>query len=80
MKPLKVALRKTCKNQKNIPPSTLVYLAPRQVVIRWGGSISEKTLANWRSLQLGPPFIRLRKRVLYPLDALIKWEAEHTKG
>jgi len=32
-----------------------------------------KTLANWRTKRIGPPFIRVGKRVLYRRSDLEKW-------
>lgn len=36
-------------------------------------NLSEKTLANMRSQQRGPAYIKLGGRVLYPADLLYEW-------
>jgi hypothetical protein len=51
------------------------YLTPYQIYHRWAGAISLKTMANWRSLGVGPPYVKVRGRVLYPRARLLEWEA-----
>lgn len=41
---------------------------------RWG--ISAKTLQRWRSEGRGPKFMKLSKRVLYPIDEVYTFESE----
>ena len=48
------------------------YFTPKQLAERW--HITEQTLANWRSLQRGPPFIRISNRVLYPTQDVMDHE------
>lgn len=52
------------------------YYTPKQLAVRW--HMTEQTLANWRSLQRGPPFIRISNRVLYPKETVHSHE-EHQK-
>jgi hypothetical protein len=40
-------------------PRDRVYLTPRELVDRWRGRITVKTLANWRSTGRGPAFVKL---------------------
>ena len=40
---------------------------------RWG--ISPKTLQRWRSEGRGPKYLKLSKRVSYPLETVIEFEA-----
>lgn len=54
------------------------YLTPEQVVARFAGRISIRTLANWRYLGNGPSFCRVGGRILYPEDRLNEWEARNT--
>ncbi|HEX9471952.1 MAG TPA: hypothetical protein VF957_20715 [Bradyrhizobium sp.] len=35
-----------------------------------GGQISDGTLRNWRSMRVGPSFLKSGKAVLYPLEEL----------
>lgn len=50
------------------------FITVEELITRWGNVVTRGTLANWRSKRVGPPFIKLRARVLYPLDSLIKYE------
>ncbi len=51
---------------------------PEQVAERYG--MSPKTLANWRSLGLGPKPLKAGRRVLYPESELARWEAERQRA
>lgn len=55
-----------------------VYLTPLEVVERYKGKITERTLANWRSSGISPPYTKINGRVLYPLDELLLWETKRT--
>jgi hypothetical protein len=46
------------------------YLTLAEVVERYRGQISEGTLRNWRSMRIGPSFIKIGKAVLYPVEEL----------
>ncbi len=37
------------------------------------GKVSEKTLANWRSLGKGPDWEKLGKNVVYHLSDIVAW-------
>lgn len=55
------------------------YLTPAQVTERFGGQLSVRTLANWRSSgNGGPPFVKLGGKILYPLSRLSEWESKRT--
>jgi hypothetical protein len=41
-----------------------------EVVERYRGQICKDTLRNWRSMRIGPSFIKIGKAVLYPLEEL----------
>lgn len=62
---------------------TTDVLTPEQLVIRWEGHVTLKTLANWRSLGKGPKFFRpgggKRGKILYRLAEVLKVE-EQSKG
>jgi hypothetical protein len=45
-----------------------------EVVERYRGQISEGTLRNWRSIRIGPSFIKIGKAILYPLEELDRWD------
>lgn len=42
-----------------------VHLTPRELASRW--KMAEQTLANWRFAGKGPRFIKIGRKVLYPL-------------
>jgi hypothetical protein len=56
------------------------YLTPTELAARYKGSITVRTLANWRSTGNGPRFTKIGGRVLYPVDAVIEWEKSRTKS
>lgn len=56
------------------------YLTPNELAARYKGSITVRTLANWRSTGNGPRFTKIGGRVLYPVDAVIEWEKSRTKS
>lgn len=47
-------------------------LTENELANRWG--ISPKTLQRWRTEGRGPHYMKLSKRVVYPLDVIIKFE------
>ncbi len=55
------------------------YLTPEDISKRYKGTISPRTLANWRSSGEGPAFTKIGGRVLYPLDKVMEWEEKRTK-
>ena len=61
----------------NVP---VKYLTPAELVERYRGSITIRTLANWRSTGEGPRYTKIGGRVLYPLDAVKVWEESRTLG
>jgi glucose/arabinose dehydrogenase len=46
------------------------FLTDEEVSQRYRGEVSVGTLRNWRSKRIGPPFIKIGKAVLYPIDEL----------
>jgi hypothetical protein len=46
------------------------YLTADEVVERYRGEVSAGMLQNWCAQRVGPPFIKIGKSVLYPLQAL----------
>ncbi|MGZ6477679.1 MAG: DNA-binding protein [Bdellovibrionales bacterium] len=56
-----------------------VFLTPQDVIKRWRGSHSVRTLSNWRSENKGPPVTKIGRVNLYRLDLLEKWEQENLK-
>lgn len=56
------------------------YLTPADLVNRYRGTITIRTLANWRSTGEGPRYTKIGGRVLYPVDAVKTWEESRTLG
>lgn len=55
-----------------------LFLTPCDVVARYNGTVSTRTLANWRSAGISPPFTKVGGRILYPLKELVEWENRRT--
>ncbi len=66
--------------QEQVRPSSGRALPPADAA-RYLGVVTEKTLANWRSLGMGPPFVRVGEgklaRVAYRLGDLNAWLDAH---
>jgi hypothetical protein len=55
------------------------YLTPEEVAEqRYRGEIKVETLRNWRSLRIGPSFVKIGRAILYPIEALEAWEKAQT--
>ena len=63
--------------QANEMTTTTDYLRPAQIGEIMGWSLN--TLANYRSRGEGPPYVKVRNRVLYPLSELDRWIVEQAK-
>ncbi len=50
------------------------YLTAAEVAQRYGNSVKESTLANWRFKKVGPAYSKIGGRVLYRLADLLEWE------
>lgn len=55
-----------------------LFLTPSELVDRYNGKVTVRTLANWRSAGISPPFTKVGGRILYPLRELIAWENKRT--
>jgi len=53
------------------------FLTPVEVSERYRGEITVGTLRNWRALRIGPPFIKVGKAVLYPIEELDAWDRKN---
>lgn len=58
-------------------PEERKFLTTDEVSKRYRGAVSAATLENWRVLRIGPPFIKIGKAVLYPLDELEAWDRQN---
>lgn len=52
------------------------HLNVREVAERT--SLSKSTLDKWRGQKLGPPFVKLGRRIAYPVVELDAWVASKT--
>jgi Helix-turn-helix domain len=50
------------------------YLTADEVAQRYRGAVSVGTLRNWRAMRVGPPFVKIGRAVLYPVDELDAWD------
>lgn len=53
------------------------FLTPEEVAERYRGEISVGTLRNWRSMRVGPGFVKIGKAVLYPVAELDAWDEKN---
>ena len=54
-----------------------IFLTLNEVIERYRGQISEGTLRNWRSVRVGPSFLKIGKAVPYPLEELDRWDRQN---
>jgi transposase-like protein len=52
-------------------------LSPAELARRW--DVSEKTLANWRSLGRGPKAVKIGRSIRYPLEEVERVERQGTR-
>jgi hypothetical protein len=50
------------------------YVSPYELCKRWGRTITPKTLANWRSLGVGPAYVKLNGRIVYGMADVLDYE------
>ncbi len=53
------------------------FLTVDEVTERYRGEVSTGTLRNWRSMRIGPTFVKIGKAVLYPVDELDAWDEKN---
>jgi predicted DNA-binding transcriptional regulator AlpA len=68
-----MALR-TTQSFATLSPGERRVLSETELAQRWG--LSPKTLQRWRSEGRGPRYLKLSKRVSYPVEAIIEFERE----
>jgi len=52
------------------------FLTDAQLAARW--QIHRQTLIRWRREKIGPPFVRINTRVLYPITGVEQYEQLNT--
>jgi hypothetical protein len=55
-----------------------LFFTPVDLVERYQGKITLRTLANWRSTGTSPPYTKIGGRILYPKEKLFEWEQSRT--
>ncbi|MEC5291756.1 helix-turn-helix domain-containing protein [Aurantimonas sp. C2-6-R+9] len=53
------------------------YLTPEEVAERYRGAITIGTLRNWRSMRIGPAYVKVGKSVLYPVNEIEAWDQKN---
>lgn len=53
------------------------FLTTEEVSQRYRSEISVGTLRNWRAQRVGPPFVKIGKSVLYPVQELDEWDKKN---
>lgn len=64
--------RSTYPAINTLAPGDRRVLNENELAQRWG--VSPKTLQRWRSEGRGPRYLKLSKRVSYPLEAILDFE------
>jgi len=57
-----------------LAPGDRRVLNENELAQRWG--VSPKTLQRWRSEGRGPRYLKLSKRVSYPLEAILDFDVQ----
>ena len=57
---------------QSLPPYERRVLSENELAQRWG--VSPKTLQRWRSEGRGPHYLKLSKRVTYPIEIVTEYE------
>lgn len=53
------------------------FLTAEEVSQRYRGEVTVGTLRNWRSMRVGPAFVKIGKGILYPVDELDAWDEKN---
>lgn len=54
-------------------------LTPDELVARWEGAVTTRTLANWRAAKRGPSFTKIGRSVRYSVDDIVAYEAQQKR-
>jgi len=67
---------------KHAPPrsdSPRVHYTPKEAAPQLHPDMSPRTLERWRSLGIGPRFVKVGRRVLYTDEAIREYHAQQTR-
>jgi hypothetical protein len=51
-----------------------MFLTLNELIERYRGQVSEGAMRDWRSVRVGPSFLKIGKAVLYPMEELDRWD------
>ena len=54
------------------------YMTPAELSEYLGGSISVRTMANWRSQCIGPEYVKIGGKVRYKRESIDQWLERNT--
>lgn len=54
------------------------FITPQELIDRYKGTISIKTLANWRTKGGGPEYTKIGGKIMYRLSSVRAWEYRRT--
>lgn len=54
-------------------------LTPDELVARWEGAVTTRTLANWRAAGRGPSFTKIGRSVRYSVEDVEAYEAQQKR-
>ena len=55
-----------------------LFYTPEELAQRYGGKVTVRTLANWRSAGISPPYCKIGGRILYRVKDIEEWERKRT--
>ena len=53
------------------------FLTAEEVAARYCDVVTVGTRRNWRAMRIGPPFVKIGKAVLYPVEELDAWDKKN---
>jgi hypothetical protein len=71
-----VSDRAADKTPATRPKTAEEFLTEQEIATRYRGLVSAGTLRNWRHQKIGPPYLSIARKILYPRTTLLQWEAQ----
>jgi len=63
-----------CLQPRTEPTKQKMMMNETELATRW--NINTKTLQRWRSEGRGPRFMKMSKRIVYPIDEILDYEPQ----
>jgi hypothetical protein len=57
-----------------------LHLTSDELLARWRQAVTKRTLEAWRQKGTGPRYVKLGKKVLYPVKAVEDYEQTQERG